>query len=145
MPRPRRRPLTEAERTGIERGWRCGAGPGQRCIRPDGEPYDGYIHLLREETAPGAKFSPENVHPETLARVGIGTAVIIRDVYGAYYERIAQTGVVRGHDFLVVWVARPEKTDESRRVRRKTDMMPWPAEDVWLPGSEPLNQEGPGK
>jgi hypothetical protein len=134
-----RRPLTDAERT--QECPRCGAPPARRCLNPNGTVYAHSPHTVREEVAPGGKFSPENIHPRTLAQVGIGTVVVVRDAYGKFLERTAMTGVVRGHDFLVIWVTRPEEINAARCEGRDPDRMPWPAGDVWLPGDEPREDE----
>ena len=77
------------------------------------------------------------IHPRTLAEVKGGTPVIIRDAGGDLHDRIATTGVVPGQDFLVVWVARPEEYARALREGDAPDQVPWPAEDVWIPGEEP--------
>ena len=138
MARPRRS-LTEAERT--QECPLCGARPGYRCASPNGTAYAAGPHAIRKEVAPGGRFSPEHVHPRTLAQVGVGTPVVVRDAFGKHLRRIARTGVVRGHDFLVIWVARAEEIEAANQERRDPQAMPWPAEDVWLPGDEPEEGE----
>lgn len=138
MARPRR-PLTDAERD--HECLLCGAMPGYRCVNRNGTLYAGGPHVIRAEVSPGGKFSPEHVHPRTLAQVGVGTPVVVRDAFGKYLRRIARTGVVRGHDFLVIWVARAEELEAAKAERRDPQTMPWPAEDAWLPGDEPREDE----
>jgi hypothetical protein len=83
-------------------------------------------------------FSTEDIHPRTLAGMKAGDTVVILDAYGGYHERVAVTGVTRGMDFMVVWVAKPGEYAAARQEGRDPDMVPWPAEDVWLP-EEPMD------
>lgn len=83
------------------------------------------------------RIPPQDIHPRTREDVGSGTPVVIRDARGEFHERIAQTGVEWGRNFLVVWVARPGEVAQARREGRPGDAVPWPAEDVWLPGDAP--------
>ena len=77
------------------------------------------------------------IHPRTKAEVKGGTPVVVRDAGGSLHDRIATTGVVAGADFLVVWVTRPEEFARALRDGEPPEQVPWPAEDVWLPGDEP--------
>ena len=86
-------------------------------------------------------FSPEGIHSRTLTDVKAGSPVVTRDGLGRYRDRIALSGVIRGADFLVVWVCRAEERNAALREGREPDGVPWPAEDVWLPADAP---EAPG-
>ncbi len=77
------------------------------------------------------------IHPRTQVEVKAGSRVVIRDASGEHHDRVALSGVERGHDFLVVWVVREEEWAAARGEHREPDGVPWPAEDVWIPGDEP--------
>jgi hypothetical protein len=91
------------------------------------------------------RFDPDKqgVNRRTLAEVQEGTPVVVRDASGEFLRRVARTGVIRGGSFLVVWVARPEEVETAAREGRAPDAVPWPAEDVWIPGDEPRAAGGP--
>ena len=59
-----------------------------------------------------------------------GEAVAVRTAFGTQLERVATTGVEKGHDFPVVWVATREDWDAAVAEGREPDALPWPAEDV---------------
>jgi hypothetical protein len=88
-------------------------------------------------------FSTRGIHPRTLSGVKPGSKVIVRDSLGRLTERVAVTAVIRGADFPVVLVCWPGEWDAATRLARDPDddAVPWPAEDVWLPGDEP--KDGP--
>jgi hypothetical protein len=90
-------------------------------------------------------FSTDGIRPRTLAEVKPGCSVIVRDARGDLTERVAATGVIRGAAFMVVRVCRPEAWAAARRLGRDADdeAVPWPAEDVWLPGDVPSGQDSP--
>lgn len=83
------------------------------------------------------------IHPKTLTDVAAGSRVIVRDARGDLLERVAASTVKEGANFLVVWVSRPEEWAAALQERRDPEQVPWPAEDVWLPGDEP-RAEAPG-
>ena len=83
------------------------------------------------------KYTTEGIHLRTLNEVKAADPVIVRDAAGKLLPRIAQTGVIRGGSFLVVWVARSEEAAAAMRQGRAPKQVPWPATDVWLPGDEP--------
>ena len=56
--------------------------------------------------------------------------MLATDAFGSDNPRRALTGVVDGHDFLVVWVCREEEWEAAHRDGRQPDGVPWPAEDV---------------
>lgn len=93
---------------------------------------------------PKRKFGPEEqgVSPKTLSDVRPGSAVVVRDAYGQMRSKVATTGVIEGGSFFVVWVARPEEVALAAAGNREPDAVPWPAEDVWVPGDEP-GEDGP--
>lgn len=122
----------------------CGAQPGQRCTDPSGSFYSGGVHAARvhgdgpqDRSAWTGRYSPEGVHPRTLAEVAGGSRVIVRDAGGKFLRRVAVTPVIKGGGFLVVWVARDEEMDAAGAEQRAPDAIPWPAADVWVPGEEP--------
>jgi hypothetical protein len=84
------------------------------------------------------------IHPRTTAEVAGGTPVVVRDAGGGLNKRIATTPVVHGEDFLVVWVTRPEEFERALHDGDVPDQVPWPAEDVWIPGEEPQEEAGDG-
>ena len=65
-----------------------------------------------------------------------GDQVVALNARGERSERIALTPVVMGRDFLVVWICRPDEWIAAQSEGRSPDGVPWPAEDVWLPGDE---------
>ena len=82
-------------------------------------------------------FSTAKVHPRTLAEVVNGSAVITRNARGELNSQVATTSVTPGMDFMVVWVSRTEEFHAAIHEKREPDAVPWPAEDVWVPGCEP--------
>lgn len=64
-------------------------------------------------------------------RIERGGLVGIRDAFGKEHECWALTGVVRGHNFPVVWVSVAECWRDDLQPGGD-DTYPWPAEDVWL-------------
>jgi hypothetical protein len=50
-----------------------------------------------------------------------GTRVQAQNAFGDWIEKVATTGVVRGHDFPVIWV---------KPVEERGDPVPWPADAV---------------
>lgn len=58
-----------------------------------------------------------------------GEAIEILDVEGAWHSARAMSGVERGRDFLIVWVARPLGNGGD-------DVVPWPADAVRPRGKE---------
>jgi hypothetical protein len=71
----------------------------------------------------------DQIHPNTRANVHAGSRVVTRDARGEFHQGTADSDVELGRDFLVVWIYREGQSPE--------DAVPWPAEDVWLPGDEP--------
>ncbi len=65
-----------------------------------------------------------------LAEILPGDKVIVRSADHRHLERRATSGIVRGYDFLVIWVCREEEWEASQRERREPDAIPWPAEAV---------------
>lgn len=65
-----------------------------------------------------------------MTEIRAGQLVIARTASGRELEKRAVTGVVMGHDFLVVRVSRLEEWDAAAREGREPDAVPWPAEDV---------------
>lgn len=81
-----------------------------------------------------AMTDPGGIHPRTRSDVKAGVQVITRDAFGRFREATATTGVEWGRDFFVVWIER----------NAGDDAVPWPAEDVWLPGDEPKEEGNDG-
>jgi hypothetical protein len=88
------------------------------------------------------KYTTEGIHPRTLNEVKDGDPVTVRDAEGDFLPRIATTGVTRGGNFLVVWVARAEEMARALREGNAPEQIPWPATDVWVPGEEPGSDRG---
>lgn len=63
-------------------------------------------------------------------RINPGDRVFVRTANGETLERRALTGVVMGHDFQVIWVARPEEVEAAQMEGREPEGTPWPVEDV---------------
>ncbi len=59
-----------------------------------------------------------------------GTQVIVRDALGEELRRIALSPPMRGEDFPVVWVCRPEEWEAAQAEEREPEGVPWPREDV---------------
>jgi hypothetical protein len=59
-----------------------------------------------------------------------GDRVEVVNALGQHRERIALSSVMQGHDFLVVWVCKPEEWEAARREGREPQGMPYPREDV---------------
>ena len=59
-----------------------------------------------------------------------GMKVIARAIDGEALERRALSEVVDGEDFPVVWVAREDEWEASRKEDREPEGFPWPADDV---------------
>jgi hypothetical protein len=89
-------------------------------------------------------FSTDRIHPRTLAEVKRGSRIIVRDAGGDLLEKIAFSNVVRGGSFMVVWACRNEEWLKAHAEGREPDGIPWPAEDVWIPGEEPRTGESDG-
>lgn len=106
-------------------------GEGSRCPAPAGK-----VSQMRRD------FSTDGIHPRTLRDVEPGMPVVVRDAWGALNERVATSGVTRGADFVVIWVARRDEWEAARREGRVAEQVPWPAEDVWLPEDAPASGEG---
>ena len=60
-----------------------------------------------------------------------GDRVIVENALGERSERVAMTGVVQGHDFMVVWVCRPDEWEAAQREGRDPVGMPYPKDDVY--------------
>jgi hypothetical protein len=59
-----------------------------------------------------------------------GDWVVAIDARGVELRRRALGGPMRGQNFMVVPVCRPEEWDAAEREGREPDPIPWPAEDV---------------
>ncbi len=59
-----------------------------------------------------------------------GSEVVAMSARGEPLKKRALSGVVPGHSFEVVWVARPEEWDLAIQEGRPPEGVPWPAEDV---------------
>jgi len=64
------------------------------------------------------------------SRIGPGSRVDALDIAGKKLRRRAVSGVVQGHDFPVVWVAREDEWHAAQTEGRDPEAVPWPAEDV---------------
>jgi hypothetical protein len=84
-----------------------------------------------------------DIHPRTWSEIKPGVPVVIRDASGKLHQRTAATGVTRGDRFLVIWVSRAEEIAAATREHREPEAVPWPAEDVWVPGCEPRDTDDP--
>ena len=61
-----------------------------------------------------------------------GDEIVVRDARGSALPRRALTGVVRGHDFPVVWACVEREWVSAHAEGREPEGIPWPAEDVAL-------------
>lgn len=59
-----------------------------------------------------------------------GQRVVVRDAFGHILDRVAVTGVVRGHDFPIVWVSHGDEWAAAEAEGRDPDAVPFPADDV---------------
>jgi hypothetical protein len=59
-----------------------------------------------------------------------GTVVKVKTASGSELEKVATSGIVKGHDFAVVWVTSPSDWSRAQAVGDKPQALPWPAEDV---------------
>lgn len=61
-----------------------------------------------------------------------GQSVQVLDAFGKWLDKIATSGIVRGRDFAVVWVCRPDKYQRAMAegCDPNQDAVPWPAEAV---------------
>jgi hypothetical protein len=62
--------------------------------------------------------------------IGHGDRVLALNARGERNERIALTGIVRGRDFPVIWICRPEEWVTAQAEGCEPEGVPWPAEDV---------------
>jgi hypothetical protein len=70
--------------------------------------------------------------PDSYSEIVQGVPVDVLDIFGQRLRRRAATGVVEGHDFPVIWVAREEEWAATEAEGRDPITTPWPAEDVTL-------------
>jgi hypothetical protein len=59
-----------------------------------------------------------------------GDKVVAVNALGQHVERVALTGVLAGHDFMVIWVCKPEEWEAAQKEGREPEGMPYPQEDV---------------
>lgn len=64
-----------------------------------------------------------------------GDQVVVTDAAGKEHPRRAVTGVVRGHDFLVVWVCKEDRWPTEPSL--EAGAIPWPADAVHRPTALP--------
>jgi hypothetical protein len=77
----------------------------------------------------------------TTTSIEPGTRVDALDISGNKLRRRAITGVVQGHDFPVVWVAREDEWQAAQSEGREPEAVPWPAEDVRAIEDDPDEDE----
>jgi hypothetical protein len=71
-------------------------------------------------------------HSVTCMNIIKGDLVEVENALGQRHERVALTGVIEGHDFLVVWVAKSEEVTAAEEEGREPQGMPFPVEDVYV-------------
>lgn len=59
-----------------------------------------------------------------------GDKVLARSAFGSLLPKIAVSGPVEGHDFMVVWVTTQEEWEVAQAEGRDPNAEPWPVEDV---------------
>jgi hypothetical protein len=60
-----------------------------------------------------------------------GSRVTIRNAYDEHLDCWALTGVIRGHNFPIIWVTAPEDAWSDDLQPGDEGTYPWPASDVW--------------
>lgn len=69
-----------------------------------------------------------------MSEITEGSDVLVRTFDGRTVGRVAVTGIVRGDDFLVVWVCTPDEWRAARAESREPSAVPWPAPHVAVAG-----------
>lgn len=59
-----------------------------------------------------------------------GAPVKVKTAFGDELDKVAISGIAKGHDFPVVWVASPADWSKAQQAGTEPQALPWPAEDV---------------